>query len=181
MAYSLEDFCRDCRTALQADAGPAGRERVRTLLEQLLRDADFRATYESDDQPEGRRQVYEDPELGFCVLVYVMAEPRRSPPHDHGNSWAVYGQLAGYTEMTEFRRADGGRGAGQAALEETRRYRLNPGEAGLYDTDGIHAIDYPAGARFVRVTGTDLDHVSRLKFDMAAGTATEIENSTVPG
>jgi len=181
MAYTLNDFCGDCRTALLANSGPQGREQVRQLLERLLSDADFRAAYLSDSQPEGRRQIHEDPDLGFCVLVYVMTEPRRSPPHDHGNSWAVYGQLAEYTEMTEFRRADGGSGAGAASLEEVRRYRLNPGEAGLYDTGAIHAIDYPPGARFVRVTGTDLDHVARLKFDPAAGTATVIENATVPG
>ena len=42
----------------------------------------------------------------------------------------------------------------------------------------IHAIDYPEGSRFVRVTGRDLDHVKRLKFDMAAGKAITIESAS---
>ena len=52
-----------------------------------------------------------------------------------------------------------------------KTYRLTPGTAGLYDVGAIHAIDYPADARFVRVTGTDLEAVERLKFDTARGKA----------
>ena len=43
----------------------------------------------------------------------------------------------------------------------------------------IHAIDYPANARFVRVTGTDLEDVPRLKFDVEKGEAVVIESATV--
>lgn len=180
MAYALEEFYGDCREALRADPGPDGRERVRQLLERLLADDGFRSAHTADGMPPGLEQLYQDEELGFCVLNYVMPEAQRSPPHDHGDSWAVYGQLAEHTDMTEFRRSDGGSGSGEASLEETRRYRLNPGDAGLFDVGAIHSIDYPAGARFVRVTGTDLDYVPRLSFDTSSGTANEIRSKTVP-
>lgn len=179
MTYTLEAFCRDCRETLTSDPGHGGRDRVRQHLEKLLTDAAFVEEYLGDDQPEGRRTLYEDPDLGFCVLAYNMAEPRTSPPHDHGTSWATYGQVAEFTEMTEYRRIGGGEGAGEARLEEVNRYRLTPGKAGLYDTGAIHAIDYPAGAKFVRVTGTDLEVVPRLKFDADSGQAVEISNATV--
>jgi hypothetical protein len=57
-----------------------------------------------------------------------------------------------------------------------RRYRLEPGKAGVYDVGAIHAIDYPDGARFVRVTGTDLEHVPRLKYDLGKGRAEVIKS-----
>ena len=128
--------------------------------------------------PPGRHTLYEDPQLGFVVLAHVNSKGGKSPPHDHGDSWAVYGQATEHTDMTEWRRTEGEAGPGRARLEESRRYRLLPGHAGVYDVRAIHAIDYPDGARFVRVTGTDLETVPRLKFDLARGEAQIIESVT---
>jgi hypothetical protein len=174
MSYTLEQFCKDCHDTLAADPGHSGRDKVRQKLEKLLQNKEFTEAYLGEGQPEGRRTIYEDPDLGFCVLTYNMADPRTSPPHDHGTSWATYGQVAEYTDMTEYRRVSGGDGAGDAKLEQVNHYRLTPGKAGLYDTGAIHAIDYPAGAKFVRVTGKDLERVPRLKFDTSQGKAIEI-------
>jgi hypothetical protein len=80
--------------------------------------------------------------------------------------------------MSEYKRLDGGHGEGEARLEKVRSYRLEPGHAGVYDVGAIHAIDYPEGSRFVRVTGRDLDYVQRLKFDTSAGKAIAIESAT---
>jgi len=179
MPYTLEAFCNDCREALNVDTGRGGRERVRGLLEKLLADKDFVARHVAA-MPPGRHTLFQDPELGFVVLSHVNAKGGKSPPHDHGASWAVYGQATQYTDMTEWRRTDGGPadGPGPARLEVARRYRLEPGHAGLYDVRDIHAIDYPDGARFVRVTGTDLENVPRLKFDLQRGEAQVIESAT---
>jgi len=179
MPYTLDAFCHDCRDALKSDTGRGGREQVRGLLEKLLADKDFVAQYVTPMGP-GRHTLYEDPDLGFVVLSHVNAKGGKSPPHDHGASWAVYGQATQYTEMTEWRRTDGGPAGvpGPVKLEVARRYRLEPGHAGLYDVRDIHAIDYPDGARFVRVTGTDLEVVPRLKFDLQRGEAQVIESAT---
>jgi predicted metal-dependent enzyme (double-stranded beta helix superfamily) len=175
MAYTLEEFCRDCAANLEADRGPGGRQAVRRDLERLLAERAFVDEHVMPAAP-GRHTLYEDPEHGFVVLAHIHAKGSKSPPHDHGRSWAVYGQVTAYTEMTEWRRVDGGDGAGTAALEVARRYRLEPGRAGIYDIGAIHAIDYPDGARFVRVTGTDLEHVPRLKYNLATGRAEVIES-----
>ena len=177
MAYTLDAFCGDCRDALKADTGPGGRETVRQLLEKLLADKAFIAEHVMP-APPGRHTLYEDPQLGFVVLNHVNAKGGKSPPHDHGDSWAVYGQATEYTDMTEWNRTDGGTGPGAAKLDVSRKYRLEPGHAGVYDIRAIHAIDYPEGARFVRVTGTDLERVPRLKFDLARGEAEIIESVT---
>ena len=178
MTYTHDAFVADTQAALRSDPGPAGREKVRGLLEKLLTNEVFVDEAVGPAAPLGTRKLYEDRELGFVVLAHCNPRPHKSPPHDHGSSWAVYGQAIKHTDMSEFRRLEGGRGAGEARLEKVRSYRLEPGQAGVYDVGAIHAIDYPEGSRFVRVTGCDLDHVQRLKFDMAAGKAIVIESAT---
>ena len=176
--YTLDSFIKDAKTALGAEAGPAGREKVRVLLEKLLANQQFVDEAVGPAAPMGTRKLYEDKELGFVVLAHVNAKGHRSPPHDHGSSWAVYGQAIKHTDMTEYRRVDGGSDAGEAKLEKVKSYRLEPGRAGVYDVGAVHAIDYPEGSRFVRVTGRDLDHVRRLKYDTAAGKAITIESAS---
>ena len=176
--YTLDTFVKDAKAALGTQAGPAGREKVRVLLEKLLTNKEFVDEAVGPGAPSGTRKLYEDKELGFVVLAHCNAKPHKSPPHDHGSSWAVYGQAVKHTDMSEFRRVDGGAGAGEAKLEQVKAYRLEPGHAGVYDVGAIHAIDYPEGSRFVRVTGRDLEHVQRLKFDTAAGKAITIESAS---
>ena len=169
MAYTLERFCEDCRSHLDADPGPAGRERVRRDLERLLGEPGFVARHCGPDAERGVHLLYEDPRLGFQVLAHVNARARKSPPHDHGASWAIYGQATGYTDMTEWERTDSGGDPGKGAVRPEKTYRLEPGQAGIYADGKIHSIDYPDDARFVRVTGTDLDAIERIAFDLNSG------------
>ena len=178
MTYTLDDFVKDAQAALKAHDGPTGREQVRVLLEKLLTNKQFVDEAVGPAAPLGARKLYEDKGLGFVVLAHCNAKPHKSPPHDHGSSWAIYGQAINHTDMSEYRRLDAGTGAGEARLEKVRSYRLEPGRAGIYDVGAIHAIDYPEGSRFVRVTGRDLDYVQRLKFDTAVGKAIAIESAT---
>jgi len=181
MPYTLPQFIDDTRAALKAEPGPAGRQRVARHLERLLANAQFVEATLGPQAPLGRHTLHEDKELGFVVLAHVNKAPHKSPPHDHGSSWAVYGQATQYTDMTEYRRVDDGQGAGKAELEVVRRYRLDPGRAGVYDVGNIHAIDYPEGTRMIRVTGRDLDKVERLRFDAERRTAEVIASASASG
>lgn len=169
MAYDLDHFVDDCRSTLKQDPGPAGREKIRTLLERLLKEPDFVAEHCSDETPAGLHVLHDDPELGFQILAHINEKARVSQPHDHGHSWAIYGQAARYTDMTEFERVDNGSNPDKAELKVTKSYRLNPGEAGIYQDGAIHMIDYPDKSRFVRVTGTNLDKITRSMFDRNTG------------
>ena len=86
MGYTLEQFAAACHRLLAEEPGPEGREK---------------ATHLGDGVPE-RKILYEDPQLGFCVLAHVYRSARESPPHDHGPSWAIYGQARGETVMTDW-------------------------------------------------------------------------------
>jgi hypothetical protein len=167
MAYQLEQFISDCRSILSRDSGPQGREEVRTRLEQLLQNPAFVREH-CEEAPRGLHVLYEDPALGFQILAHINDKARVSPPHDHGESWAIYGQATHYTDMTEWERADDG-DADHAKLTPVKKYRLTPGHAGIYQDGKIHSIAYPDDARFVRVTGTNLDQIHRVRFDLKTG------------
>jgi predicted metal-dependent enzyme (double-stranded beta helix superfamily) len=174
MAYDLEDFVADCRNILSRDPGPSGREQVRVALERLLANREFVRSVCGEAAAQGLKLLYEDPALGFQILAHVNEQPRTSPPHDHGASWAIYGQATQYTDMTEWERLDDGGDPDRAKLKPKKQYRLLPGQAGIYQDGAIHSIDYPANARFIRVTGTNLDRIARHRFDLETGKATQM-------
>ncbi|NKB20061.1 MAG: hypothetical protein GKS01_05885 [Alphaproteobacteria bacterium] len=165
MAYTLDGFSADCRTALSEDPGPAGRETVRAQLCQLLMEDVFVDAHCGPDIAPGTSLLYEDEELGFQIVAHIMGDAYDGGPHDHGASWAIYGQAVGYTDMTEWARLDDGSKEGVAEIKKAKEYRLQRGEAGIFDDFKIHSIRYPTGARFIRVTGVDLSTITRARFN----------------
>src|SRR3972149_5585271 len=101
MSFTLESFAADCHRLLKADPSPAGREKVRALVQEVLKDDEFVTKYINDNTPD-RQVIYEDSELGFCICAHVNREAREANPHDHGSSWAIYGQAFGETEMSDW-------------------------------------------------------------------------------
>ena len=71
--------------------------------------------------------------------------------------------------MIEWEREDDGSDPKHAKLKPAKKYRLTPGHAGIYQDGKIHSIDYPDYARFVRVTGTNLDKINRIQIDLKTG------------
>jgi hypothetical protein len=165
MTYTLEDFSRDCHAALSEDAGPAGRGKIRAKLEQLLANPDFVRKHLAG-QGEGRTLLYHDPDTGVHVMAHGADRgDRPGRPHDHGASWAVYGQAIGATEMTVWERTDDRARDGHAEVEAINSFVLEPGRAALFDTGIIHSTAHPGPARWVRVTGADLDTIERYSYD----------------
>ena len=172
--YDLKDFCSDVKTALSTQNGEQARESIRKKLEKLLTNEDFISVHCHKDAKVGVHVLYQDEELGFMVLNHVINKGRKSPPHDHGESWAIYGQAVGHTDMSEFDRLDNESKEGIAELKMVSEYRLTPGFAGMFGPRQIHAIHFVEGSRFIRITGTDLSRIATRKFDMVAGTVTEV-------
>jgi predicted metal-dependent enzyme (double-stranded beta helix superfamily) len=173
MPYTLDQFTQDCHEALTQDPGPVGREQVRVLLGRLLADEAFVRKFCIDSRP-GLHLLFEDPELAFQVLAHVNEKPRVSPPHDHGDSWAIYGQATEYTDVTEWQRRDDGADKTHADLQPARMYRLSPGQVEIYQDGRIHSIDHPARSCFIRVTGTNLDRIPRIMIDPQSGVVTQM-------
>ena len=120
MSYDLDQFVSDCRAILKRDPGPEGREEVRMRLERLLANQDFVEKYCGEHVPRGLKVLYEDPELGFQILAHINDKARVSPPHDHGASWAIYGQATHYTDMIEWEREDDAAQPGRPSSSRSR-------------------------------------------------------------
>lgn len=169
MAYDLQQLARDVASTLDDGNSKAELEHVRESLAKLLSNHEFVDATCGERAAPGLHLLYEDPKHGFQVLAHINEKARTSPPHDHGESWAIYGQAIGHTDMREWDRVDDGRDPERAKLEFKRSYRLNPGEVGVYSHGAIHAIDYPDKSRFIRITGTNLDNIWRIAINEQTG------------
>lgn len=164
MGYTLEQFSTECHRILKQDPGVAGREKVCALVRQVLKDDAFIAATLGDKVPE-RKVLYEDPELGFCILGHVYDGAKDSNPHDHGPSWAIYGQARGETIMTDyFPVARPGEGKPGKA-RPVRDYKLTPGMAYLYNEGDLHSPRRDGPTRLIRIEGKNMDTVKRFPYE----------------
>ena len=144
MPVTIEQLGQQCHDAFAADPG-GGIEAIRALIETALVDDAFVATHLGADNAAERQIIYEDPEFGFCILAHVYQGASEAPPHDHGPTWAIYGQATGVTEMTEYRCVAKPAGGAPGRVEATKSYSLEPGMAVAYPVGALHAPE--AGRR----------------------------------
>jgi len=164
MSYTLEQLARECHAALDADPGPAGREQVRRLVSRACLDEDFVATHLGPDNDVERKLLYEDPELGFCILAHAYNGAKTSEPHDHAGTWAIYGQAAGVTLMTDWEAVERPREGQPGKVRELRSYRLEPGDAHVYQEGDLHAPRRDGPTRLLRIEGRNMDGVQRARY-----------------
>lgn len=165
MPITLEAFAADCHDLLKKDPGPAGREAVRQKLEAALVDGTITAKYFTPDNTTPRQVIYEDEDLGFCILAH--AYPNGSDPggpHDHGPHWAIYGQAKGATDMTVWRVAKKGEGDQPSMVEPDQRYQLKTGMARVYNEHTVHSVGRPGPACLIRIEGRNLEGVKRGRY-----------------
>jgi hypothetical protein len=163
MGYKLSELAADIHRELTDDAGPQGKAAVCRLVSRALSDQDFLATH-LKDRPAGanpREVLYEDPQLGFCICGHVYGGEAIGSPHDHGSSWAIYGQATGATEMTDWKIVEKGDEGKPSLVEPARTYRMNPGDVQFYDVGAVHSPKRKAPVKLIRVEGKNLDHVRR--------------------
>ena len=167
MAYTIEELAADCRDALVANPGPGGQEQIRHTLERALKDDAFMTTHLGPQADSPRDILYEDPDFGFCIVAHVYAGSANPPPHDHGPTWAVYGQAAGMTEMTDWRLVEPPRGDHPGKVAPVHTYELHPGETKLYHVGDVHSPRRERETRLIRIEGQNLDKIKRDRFEPA--------------
>jgi predicted metal-dependent enzyme (double-stranded beta helix superfamily) len=167
MGSNLEQFAGKCHDILKADPGPEGRKQVVALVREMLKDEAFVAKHLTDDTPE-RKVLYEDPELGFCILAHVYHGAKDSNPHDHGPSWAIYGQARGETVMTDYfpvaRPGEGNPGKAR----KIKDYTLSPGTAYLYNEGDLHSPRRDGPTKLIRIEGKNMEKVKRYPYERVA-------------
>lgn len=167
MAYSLEQLASDIRATLRVDSGKSGKEKVCGIVSKALMDDAFVAKHLTADQCKPRKVLYEDPELGFCICGHVHEDKAIGKPHDHGSSWAIYGQAQGTTEMTDWTIVKKGEGENPALVEPSKVYTMKRGDCQLYDVGVVHSPNRQAPTKLIRIEGKNLDHVKRSNIKAA--------------
>lgn len=163
MSVTLEQFAADCKRLMKADSGPAGRQKVCALVQEVLKDKDFVAAHIDPDGPE-RKVLYEDPELGFTILAHSYHGAKNSNPHDHGPSWAIYGQADGETIMTDWECLARPTETTPGKARRIRDYTLRPGMAYLYEPGVLHSPRRDGSTRLLRIEGMNMDRVKRQPY-----------------
>ena len=163
MSYRLSELAADIHRALADDPGSKSKAAVCGLVSQALSDREFVATHLPDRLPGAnpREVLYEDPELGFCICGHVYGGEAIGSPHDHGSSWAIYGQAVGVTEMTDWKIVEKGDETRPSFVEPVQTYLMNPGDVRFYDVGAVHSPVRKAPVKLIRIEGANLDHIQR--------------------
>jgi predicted metal-dependent enzyme (double-stranded beta helix superfamily) len=164
MGHTLEQLAAKMHDILAAEPGAGGREKVRALVEEVLKDDAFVARHLGDDVPE-RKILFEDPQLGFCILAHVYKGARESNPHDHGPTWAIYGQARGETLMNDWALVEPASETKPGKVRHVRSYPLKPGMAHVYNEGDLHSPRREGPTRLIRIEGRNMDKVKRLAYD----------------
>jgi hypothetical protein len=164
MGYTLEQFSAECHRILAGNPGAEGRKRVCALVEDVLKDEAFVAAHLGDDVAE-REVLYEDPELGFCILGHVNHGARDSKPHDHGPTWAIYGQARGETVMSDWSLVEPASEDKPGKVRLARRYTLSPGMAHVYNEGDLHSPSRAGSTKLLRIEGRNLEKIRRLAYE----------------
>ena len=164
MGYTVAQQGSDFRAALKSQPGPAGREKVCEILKKALVDKDFVKANFDDNTPE-RKILYEDPELGFCILAHQYKGPKESSPHDHAHSWAIYGQVEGETMMSDWDLVAPASAEKAGKVKHKKKYSLTPGVAHVYNEGDLHSPSRAGATRLIRIEGTNMEKVKRHKFE----------------
>jgi hypothetical protein len=164
MTHTLDSFAARVRDTLQKDNTPAGREKVAALLRGVLNDRPFVESLFDEGSPE-RKVIYEDPQLGFCILAHRYTDARKGPPHDHGPSWAIYGQADGETIMSDWLPLGEATPGKPVKAKQLREYTLTPGLTRVYNEGDVHAPTRTGPSRLIRIEGTDLERVARGRYE----------------
>jgi hypothetical protein len=163
MSITLHSFASECHKILKEDPSPAGREKIRGLVQEVLKDKEFLADYLNDNTPE-RQVIYEDPELGFCICAHLSRGAKEANPHDHGSSWAIYGQAFGETEMSDWEVLEPAAEDKPGKVRRARVYALKPGMAHIYNEGDVHSPKRVATTGLIRIEGKNTQKMKRFAY-----------------
>lgn len=119
-----------------------------------------------------REVLYEDKDMGFCICGHVYADAAHGGAHDHGPSWAIYGQADGETEMSDWQvqetRTEPAAGKSSDSgpvklVSKVDTYTLKRGDVHVYDIGDIHSPSRAQPVKLLRIEGENLDNIERSR------------------
>ena len=165
MTHTLEQFAGKSHDLLKAQPGAGGRQQVAGLLSEVLLDKSFLDLNLGANVGE-REVIYEDSELGFCIVAHNYQGAKSSTPHDHAHSWAIYGQARGETQMRDYELIEAASSEKPGKVRQTKTYSLTPGIAHVYNEGDLHAPERVAATSLLRIEGTNMAKVKRAAYEV---------------
>jgi hypothetical protein len=86
-------------------------------------------------------------------------------PHDHGPTWAIYGQARGKTIMSDWALVEPATEDAPGKVRLVCEYALNPGDAHLYNEGDLHSPRRDGPTRLIRIEGRNLEKIRRLSYE----------------
>jgi hypothetical protein len=163
LSYSLEDLALDIKNTLETHGIEKGSSTICYYVKKALMDQNFIPTH-LPDREEGeleREVLYEDKDYGFCICGHVYPKMAEGHPHDHGPSWAIYGQATGETEMTDWEIVK--KENDITTVKPNKTYLMKPGDVHFYNIGAVHSPMRKDPVRLLRIEGENLDNIQRSK------------------
>ncbi|MDC0092682.1 hypothetical protein OAI86_00015 [Alphaproteobacteria bacterium] len=163
MPYTLNDLADDVKEIIVNNTIPDGSDKICYFVSKALMDQNF-IVENLPDRLEGeppRQILYEDKDTGFCICGHVYANEAIGSPHDHGPSWAIYGQASGETEMTDWEIIRDKSQGDTIYVKPIKKYIMKAGDVHFYDVGHVHSPVRKDPVRLLRIEGDNLDHITR--------------------
>jgi hypothetical protein len=90
---------------------------------------------------------------------------RESTPHDHGPTWAIYGQARGKTIMSDWALLEPASEDKAGKVQLVKKYVLTPGDAHLYNEGELHSPRRESSTRLIRIEGRNVEKIRRLAYE----------------
>jgi hypothetical protein len=163
MPYTLDELALDIKSIIQKNGVPNGSNQICYFVAKALMDKNFTPdnlpNREKGEHP--RKVLYEDDESGFCICGHVYDTEAIGLPHDHGSSWAVYGQAEGETEMTDWDIVKVSKNSEIIHVKAAKTYIMKPGDVHFYGVGHVHSPVRKDPVRLLRIEGVNLDNIKR--------------------
>lgn len=163
MPYTLNDLVEDIKEIIINEKISEGSDKICYFVSKALMDQNF-ITENLPDRKNGdspRQILYEDEETGFCVCGHVYDTEAIGNPHDHGPSWAIYGQATGETEMTDWEVMENQSSDEIIFVKPKQTYTMKAGDVRFYNVGQVHSPVRNDPVRLLRIEGVNLDNVKR--------------------
>ncbi len=158
-------FAQNCQTLFTVSALPEDiGNTLSSLMKSVITDPLFLDDCFGKGDWDGKKILYEDPMYGFCICGHINQAYKESSPHHHGASWAIYGQVAGETEMTDWAMVSEAEGEEPGKVAKLRTYTLKPGDVYFYPVGAIHSPARTPG-RLLRIEGQNLSQTGLCYFE----------------
>jgi len=179
--YTMEAFVEDVNNIFKNEADPHEQaKKISAHLKDLLAVPGWlEEKLELEEEGGfGRFSLHLDEESGhpgngWWLMASVQKPGQDNLPHDHGNTWVVYGVYKGAIRQRKWRWAFPGEGVDTAQIRETGKFTQQPGSVAYFLPGEIHDtlnVKEEGRSLVVRLESQKLDRVTRFQYDPEAGT-----------